>query len=459
MTQSRRIHFIAIGGVIMHNLAIDAHLKGYTVSGSDDEIYEPSRSNLDRYGILPAHVGWNPDMISPDIDSIVLGMHAKMDNPELLKAQSLRIPIYSYPEYIYRQSMHKQRIVITGSHGKSTITAMIMHVLQCCKRKFDYLIGAPIEGFSQNIRLSQDAPTMVIEGDEYFSSPLDNTPKCLHYQHHIGLISGISWDHMNVYPTFEAYQQPFQRFADATPKAGVLVYSQDDALVSAIGSQNREDVTQIPYQIHPNKVIEGITYLIFKDQKIPLKVFGDHNLKNISGAKQICMKVGVTEDDFYQAISSFKGAAKRLEKVVEAPGFDFFIDFAHSPSKLQATTTAVKKQFTNRTLVASIELHTFSSLNKGFLPQYRDSFEAADEALVYYNPEVVLHKKLDNFDPQEINKAFNHKNLTVFTSIEALKIYLLQQSWKNKTLLMMSSGTYDHLNFHKLGEEIIQKLS
>ena len=458
MTKSRRIHFIAIGGVVMHNLAIDAHLKGYEVSGSDDEIYEPSRSNLENHGLLPQYTGWNPDIINTDIEAVILGMHAKIDNPELLKAQELNIPVYSFPEYIYQQSTHKHRVVIAGSHGKSSITAMVMHVLLHANRKFDYLVGAKVEGFEQNIKLSEDAPVIIIEGDEYFSSPLDNTPKCLHYQHHIGLISGIAWDHMNVYPTFADYLTPFEKFAAQTPKSGVLVYAQDDPQVTKVCKLLSDDVTKIPYKSLSHKIVDGKTYLTYKDQKIPLQVFGKHNIQNISGAKQICLKVGITEDEFYQAIANFKGAGKRLQKVAENNTFNFFIDFAHSPSKLQATSTAVKQQYKSRELIACMELHTFSSLNKSFLPQYKNSFKAADQAIIYFNPEIVERKKLETITEQDIYQAFKHSNLKVFTKIDLLKEHLLKINWHNKTLLMMSSGNYDSLDVHQLGKEILEKL-
>ncbi|MEO1655124.1 MAG: Mur ligase family protein, partial [Bacteroidota bacterium] len=406
MIQQQHYHFIAIGGVIMHNLAIDAHLKGHQVTGSDDEIYDPSSSRLQEHGLLPLKMGWFPEKIHSDIDAVILGMHALPDNPELLKAQELGLKILSFPEYIYLQSLHKQRIVIAGSHGKSSITAMVMHVLKYNQRDFDYLVGASTPGFSQNIRLSDQAPLIIIEGDEYLSSPLDKTPKFLHYHHHIGLISGISWDHMNVYPTFDEYIAPFEQFADASPKAGILIFSQDDSLASVIGAKERQDVNQIPYQAHPHRILDGTTYLIRKNnEKIPLMVFGEHNLKNISGALEVCRKIGITEDQFYQAISSFSGAAKRLQKVADQHSFKFFIDFAHAPSKVKATTTAVKKQFIDKKLLACLELHTYSSLNKEFIPQYRDSFNAADKAIIYFNPQKVSQKNLPPFDKEDLKRV------------------------------------------------------
>ncbi len=455
MSTKKRIHFISIGGRIMHNLAIDAQLKGGHVSGSDDEIYEPSRSRLTEYGLLPAEMGWNPERISEEVDEVVVGMHAQSDNPELLKAQALGLPILSFPEYVYQQCEDKQRVVIAGSHGKTTITSIIIHVLEQNGRLFDYLVGATPRGKEHMVRLSEEAPLVLLEGDEYPSAPQDNQPKFLHYQHHIGLISGIAWDHMNVYPTFEDYIAPFEQFADRTPKAGSLIFSQDDSLASVIGAKERQDVQQIPYQTHPHKVIDGNTYLLYLDEKVPIQIFGEHNLKNISGALHICKQIGVAAQDFYRAISSFEGAPGRLEKIGEHNGFHAFLDFAHAPSKLSATTLAIKKQFIERKLVACFELHTYSSLNKEFLPQYKDSFRAADRAIIYYNPENLKKKGMSPLEKEEIQEAFDHDQLTVITQKDALREHLLGISWHNKTLLMMSSGSFDQLNLKDLFQDIV----
>jgi UDP-N-acetylmuramate: L-alanyl-gamma-D-glutamyl-meso-diaminopimelate ligase len=457
MNSNQRIHFIAIGGSVMHNLAIDAYLKGYQVSGSDDEIFEPSRSRLQKYELLPDQMGWFPENITPELSAVIVGMHARKDNPELLKAQSLGLKIYSFPEYIYQQSLDKQRIVIAGSHGKTTVTAMIMHVLKENNRKFDYLVGASLEGFEHQVKLSLDAPLIVIEGDEYPTAPFDPTPKFLHYHHHIGVLTGIAWDHMNVYPTMDEYISPFEQFADASPKAGALIYNQDDNLSSVIGENTeRADVQQIGYQIHPHRIIEGITYLTVRNDRIPLQIFGEHNLRNLMAAKLVCGRIGITDEAFYQAISTYKGAAKRLEKVVENGQFIFFKDFAHSPSKVLATTTAVKKQFIERKLVACLELHTYSSLNKKFLPQYQETFNAADQAIVYFNPKNFEHKRLEPFDSEEVKKAFDHDNLLVFNDITLLKNHLNTINWHNKNLLMMSSGNYDNLDMNDLAQTLVK---
>lgn len=455
---TKKIHFIAIGGNVMHNLAIDAAQKGCQVTGSDDEIYEPSRGRLAQAQLLPAEVGWFPEKITQDLNAIIVGMHARKDNPELLRAQELGLQILSFPQYIYQQSEDKQRIVITGSHGKTTITAMVMHVLRQLGRKFDYVIGSQVVGFEHLVRLSADAPTIIIEGDEYFAAPFDPTPKFLHYQHHIGLISGIAWDHMNVYPTFEAYVDPFEQFADNTPKAGALVYSQDDSIASVIGANEREDIIQVGYQAHPHKIVDGITYLTFKGDRIKVQFFGEHNLKNVSGAKAICTRMSIADEDFYKAISSFKGASRRLERIAEQSDFTLFKDYAHSPSKVLATTAAVKKQFVERKLIACFELHTYSSLNKDFLPQYRDSLNAADKAFVFYNPEAVAIKKMPELTPEDIAEAFDHDNLQVFNDIAVLKAHLLTINWHNRNLLMMTSGSFNNLDWNTLGQDILAKL-
>lgn len=454
-----KLHFIAIGGSAMHNLAIDAHLKGFQVTGSDDEIFEPSRSRLASCGLLPTTLGWFPEQLTPDIQAVVVGMHARSDNPELLKAKELGIKIYSFPEYVLERSKHKHRVVIAGSHGKTTITAMIMHVLKACKRKFDYLVGASVEGFEHQVSLTNQAATIVIEGDEYFSAPFDQTPKFLRYQHHIGVISGIAWDHMNVYPNFEAYVAPFEDFADATPKAGSLIYSQDDSIASVIGAKERADVVQVAYQAHPHKIIDGVTYLtVGKNDRIRIDFFGEHNLKNVSAAKAVCARLGIDDEPFYKAISSFKGAGKRLEKVKERPNFVMFKDYAHAPSKVLATTSAVKRQFVERKLIACLELHTYSSLNKDFLPQYHDTLNAADQAIVYFNPKALAIKQMNMLDAEEIQKAFVHDNLKVFEDSEALKAHLLSLSWHNKNLLMMSSGNFNDLDLAEIADQIIQTL-
>ncbi|MBL3655782.1 UDP-N-acetylmuramate--L-alanine ligase [Fulvivirga sediminis] len=450
----QNIHFIAIGGSIMHNLAIALHKKGYQISGSDDEIFEPSLSSLKKYDLLPNQQGWNPDLITKDLDAVIIGMHARKDNPELKKAEELGVKIYSFPEYIYEQSQDKQRIVIAGSHGKTSITSMIVHVLKHFNRKFDFAVGAKIEGFETMVQLT-DAPIIIIEGDEYLSSPIDNTPKFLKYHHHIGLISGVAWDHINVFPSEEIYVSQFDKFADASPKGGTLIYCEEDPLATVIGTKGREDVHEISYKTHPFIIEHGTTYLTRGSENTPIKVFGKHNLQNINGAKEVLKKIGISEDQFYEAIQSFKGPQNRLQLVKSGDSTAIYKDFAHAPSKVRATTLALKEQYPDRDLVACLELHTFSSLNKSFLAQYKGSMKFSYKPIVYYNPDTVEHKKLEPISKKDIKEAFDERNLKVFTDINKLMAFLRDQNWKDKNLLMMSSGTFNQLDYDDLAKELI----
>jgi UDP-N-acetylmuramate: L-alanyl-gamma-D-glutamyl-meso-diaminopimelate ligase len=450
----QKIHFIAIGGSVMHNLAIALKESGHTVTGSDDEIYEPSRSFLQQQGLLPAHEGWNPSMLDKSYDAVLLGMHAKKDNPELLKAQELGLKIYSFPEYIFEQSRDKQRVVVAGSHGKTTTTALITHVLNYHKRKFDYVIGARVEGLTNTVKLS-DAPVIIIEGDEYLSSALDPTPKFLRYQHHIGIITGIAWDHANVFPTEEDYVKQFDLFGDQTPKGGMLIYCEQDSMSLMIGKKERHDVFTIPYKTHPHAEENHQCYLTNGKERYLIKIFGTHNLQNISAAKEALKKIGITAEMFFEAVSSFEGASGRLQKVKEVQGTTIFKDFAHAPSKVKATIKAVKELYTDRELIACFELHTYSSLNKNFLPQYKDSFKNANTAVVYFNPEKVKAKGFPEISNDELKKAFANPALQIFTTAQDLSNFLKQQQYKNKNLLMMSSGNFGGLDINQLASELI----
>ncbi len=449
-----RVHFIAIGGSVMHDLALHLAKKGMQVSGSDDEIYDPAKSSLAAQGLLPEQYGWFPEKITEDIDAIVLGMHARADNPELKRAKELGLRVYSYPEYIYEQSKDKQRIVIAGSHGKTTITSMILHVLQYLGRDFDYVMGARTATVPGLVQLT-NAPIIVIEGDEYLTSPIDPAPKCLKYQHHIGLISGIAWDHYNVFPTLDDYVRQFELFADASPKCGTLIYCEDDDLATVIGRKERPDVNRIEYKAHPHQVRDGITYLKTDQGEVQIQLFGYHNMQNISGALEICTRIGVLHTDFYTALPSFGGASKRLELVAKNDTTAIFKDFAHAPSKLLATTKAVKEQFPQRKLIACMELHTFSSLNKDFISQYQDALNDADIGVVYHNPEVSRHKKLEPLNDEVIQEAFNRNDLKIFTDSQSLSAFLLAQQWKDANLLMMSSGNYGGMDLDAFGKSII----
>jgi UDP-N-acetylmuramate: L-alanyl-gamma-D-glutamyl-meso-diaminopimelate ligase len=449
-----RIHFIAIGGSVMHNLAIALKEAGHVVSGSDDEIFEPSKSRLQEFGLLPALAGWQPENISRDIDLVILGMHAKKDNPELLKAQELDIKIYSFPEYIVARAIDKQRVVIAGSHGKTTITAMIIHVLNYYKKPFDYVIGARVGNLKNTVKLS-DAPIIIIEGDEYLSSALDPTPKFIRYQHHIGLISGISWDHANVYSTEEEYVKQFDHFADATPKAGILIYNEEDAMATVIGAKERADVLVIGYRTHPYLEENGKAYLVGDDKNnVPVKIFGKHNMQNLSAAKEVLRKIGITNEQFYHAIQHFEGAAGRLQKIMDRTNMTLFKDYAHAPSKVKASTHAVKEMYPDRELIACLELHTFSSLNKNFLKQYDGTMRYASEAIVYYNPEKVKQKGLEAINESDIKKAFGDNDILVFDNSDKLQEHLSTQNWSHKNLLMMSSGNFNGIELNALGAKL-----
>lgn len=440
------VHFIAIGGAAMHNLAIALHLKGYQITGSDDEIYEPSKSRLDNYGLLPKSFGWFPDRVTNALDAIVLGMHAKADNPELLKAQELGLKIYSYPEFLYEQSKDKTRVVIGGSHGKTTITSMILHVMHYHNRDVDYMVGAQLEGFDVMVKLTDTNDFMVLEGDEYLSSPIDRRPKFHLYKPNIALLSGIAWDHINVFPTYENYVEQFSIFVDSIVRGGSINYNEEDSEVKRVVEASENTIRKLPYQT-PDYVVEnGTTYLQTPEGPIPIEIFGAHNLNNLAGAKWICQHMGIDEDDFYEAIATFKGASKRLEKLAESGDSVIYKDFAHSPSKVEATTKAVKEQYPNRTVLACLELHTYSSLNAEFLEEYKGALDAADEAVVFYSPHAVEIKKLQNVTEAQIAKAFQRNDLNIFTNPEEFKTYLLSQNLKNKALLLMSSGNYGGLN-------------
>ncbi len=451
------VHFIAIGGSAMHNMAIAMHKKGFNVTGSDDEIFEPSKTRLANFNLLPKKEGWDESNIHSKLDAVILGMHARMDNPELIKAQQLGLKIYSYPEYIYEQTKDKTRIVIGGSHGKTSITAMILHVLHYHKIDCDYMVGAQLEGFDTMVKLTKEAKIAVIEGDEYLSSPIDRRPKFHLYKPNIAILSGIAWDHINVFPTFENYVHQFEIFVDLIEHNGNLVYCELDKEVKKVCEAARTDIKKIPYAIPEHNIENGTTFLKTNNQKsLPLLIFGEHNLMNLNGARLVCNKVGVSDEQFYEAIQSFSGASKRLELVAKNDVTAIYKDFAHSPSKLKATTQAVKKQFPNRKLIACMELHTFSSLNENFLNEYNGSMALADEAIVYFNPHTIEHKKLKVISELQVQQAFGGNNIKVYTNSKTLLEDLLKINFENKNLLMMSSGNFDGIDFKELGNKIIK---
>jgi len=450
-----QIHFIAIGGSAMHNLALALHHKGYIITGSDDVIFEPSKSRLADEGLLPGTFGWFPEKIHGEIDAVILGMHAKPNNPELLRAQELGLIIYSYPEFLYEQSKDKTRVVIGGSHGKTTITSMILHVLNYHDLEVDYMVGAQLDGFDRMVHLTEDNDFIVLEGDEYLSSPIDRRPKFHLYKPNIALLSGIAWDHINVFPTFENYVEQFQVFTESIVKGGSITYNIEDEEVKYIVESSENAIRKFPYGTPEYSVENGQTLLETPEGPMPIEVFGKHNLSNLAGAKWICQNMGVDEGDFYEAIATFSGASKRLEKIAEGKSAIAFKDFAHSPSKVTATTAAVKEQYPNRKLIACLELHTYSSFNADFLKEYEGALDAADEAIVFYLPESVKIKKLKEVTPKQIAEAFERKDLKIFTEASAFRNFVFGQEYANSVLLLMSSGNYGGLDLEAVKELIM----
>jgi UDP-N-acetylmuramate: L-alanyl-gamma-D-glutamyl-meso-diaminopimelate ligase len=449
-----KIHFIAIGGSAMHNLALALNHKGYNITGSDDVIFEPSKSRLADKALLPEVIGWFPEKITNTLDAVILGMHAKSDNPELLKAQELQLQIFSYPEFLYEQSKNKTRVVIGGSHGKTTITSMILHVLKYHGREVDYMVGAQLDGFDRMVHLTEENDFIVLEGDEYLSSPIDRRPKFHLYKPNIALLSGIAWDHINVFPTFENYLEQFQIFVDSIVKGGSITYNQDDENVCKVVEASENTIRKLPYSVPEYTVENGQTLLETPEGAMPIEVFGQHNLSNLSGAKWICQNMGIDEEDFYEAIATFKGASKRLEKIAESKTCVAYKDFAHAPSKVAATTKAVKEQYPERTLIACLELHTYSSFNPQFLKLYKGALDAADVPIVFYLPESVAIKKLAPVSKAQIAEAFEREDLKIITNSDDLKTYINAQNLDNSVLLLMSSGNYGGLDLKALKSRI-----
>lgn len=440
-----QIHLIAIGGAVMHNLALALHQLGYQVTGSDDEIFEPSLSRLQKQGLLPAERGWFPEKIHDKLDAVILGMHARADNPELLKAKALGLAVYSFPEYVYEQSKHKTRVAICGSHGKTTITSMIMHVLQQRKMAFDYLVGAQLAGFETMVQFS-DAPLMIIEGDEYFASPLDKRPKFLHYQSQITLISGIAWDHFNVFPTFNNYTDQFKQLMEGTKSSDTLIVFNDDTNIQSLINESKIAANIISYQT-PEYVLNNHKFQInTSTDQYTFSIFGRHNMQNMEGAKKVCNALGISDADFYTAMQSFKGAAKRLEILKQTNDHIIFRDFAHAPSKVEATVNAVKEQYPEKLLVACLELHTFSSLNKDFINQYYNTMQKADVRIVYFNPHTLTLKKLPPLSTTEVQQYFNDNDMHVVNDSAQLLLLLQKLNNVNTNLLLMSSGNFDNLD-------------
>ncbi len=438
-----KVHFIAVGGAVMHNLAIALHLKGYKVTGSDDEIFEPSRSRLAFYGLLPEKYGWNPEKITGDIDTVILGMHARADNPELLRAIRLGLKIMSFPEFLYEQTKNKKRIVVAGSHGKTTTTAMIMHVFKILGLKFDFMVGSSIDGFDTMVGLSDDSPVAVFEGDEYLTSALDRRPKFHLYMPDIAVLNGISWDHMNVFPTFENYVDQFRIFTEKISEGGSLIYFADDPEVKKIADAAPGNIKKIPYRVHGHFQNKTGFHAATHNRTIQVRIFGEHNMQNLSAAREACLAACITEDDFYSAIGSFEGTSGRLQKLDENENGTVFLDFAHSPSKVKATVEAVASAYPSRNIIAIFELHTYSSLNIGFIPFYKGTLEKASNAFVYFNPRQFEIKKLVPLSKKDVMDAFGGKNIAVYDDSAEMFSFIKMMRFHSPVYLFMSSGDYD----------------
>jgi UDP-N-acetylmuramate: L-alanyl-gamma-D-glutamyl-meso-diaminopimelate ligase len=447
-----KVHFIAIGGAVMHNLAIALQNKGNKVTGSDDEIFEPSRSRLDRYGLLPEKWGWYPDKISSDIETVILGMHARPDNPELLRSLELGVRIMSFPEFLYNQTKNKKRIVIAGSHGKTTTTAMIMHVFKTRQIKFDYMVGSQINGFETMVGLSDEAKTAVFEGDEYISSALDKRPKFLHYMPDIAVLNGIAWDHKNVFPSFDNYTNQFRLFADSISEGGSLIYFDGDPEVKKIALATKGNINKIPYRVHGYFQNKTGFYAATHNRVVPVRIFGEHNMQNLSAAREVCLASGLSEDDFYEAIKSFEGTSRRLQKLKDNERGLVYLDFAHSPSKVKATVDAVASRYPKREIIACLELHTYSSLSADFLPQYKNTLANASSAFVYFNPHEIELKKLKHLSKETVKTAFGGENIRVFDNSEEMFSFIKSQNYSSPVYLLMSSGDFDGFDINWLVE-------
>ncbi len=449
-----KVHFISIGGSVMHQLAIALKKKGYEVTGTDDEIFEPAKSNLEKEGLLPNEIGWNTNCITSNLDAVILGMHAKADNPEIEKAKALGLKIYSFPEYIYQESIEKQRIVVGGSHGKTTTTSMIMHVLKTLGKDFDYLVGAKLDGFENSVLIT-NAPVIVCEGDEYPASAIERKPKFHFLFPHVAILTGIAWDHINVFPTFPFYLEQFVIFIHKIEPNGILIYNESDTeLKNLVEANKREDIRYQPYTVPENTVVNGVTTVTIDGITTGLKVFGNHNLQNLNAAYWACSQVGISAKEFLQSIADFTGASKRLEVLANNSSTIVYRDFAHAPSKVIATVTAVKAQFPNRKLIAVLELHTFSSLNENFMSQYNGAMQSADLAVVFYSKHALELKRMPDLPKQMVIDGFNKENLKIITNKDELFAMLHDQDFNNTNLLLMSSGNYDGLNMQEFATTI-----
>lgn len=432
-----RIHFIAIGGAIMHNLAIDLHKNGHTISGSDDQIFEPSFSKLKKYSLMPKNLGWNADFITDEIDLIILGMHAKEDNLELKKALELGLKIQSFPEFVASQITDKKRVAIAGSHGKTSTTAMLMHILKDNNFEFDYLVGSELPGYESMVKLS-NAPLIVIEADEYLSSKLDQRPKFLWYKPQLSVITGIAWDHINVFPTFELYKKAFTDFIDSHQADSSIFFYQFDEELSKI-------INNSTYKCRPYTELTAKNqgqYSIVLDnneEEYYFPFFGNHFLQNASAAIHLAMELGLNQKDIYKALESFPGSAKRLELVWANDQLFIYRDFAHSPSKVMATIKAFSRQFKDYQVFFVFEPHTFSSQQIDFIQHYNKCFEDLN-AYIFMDKKAFALKNKPMLSGPDIENAFG-TNSILNSATELMKeIRKSSQKSKKTVWVLMSSG-------------------
>lgn len=454
-----RVHFIAIGGSVMHNLAVNLADQGHQVTGSDDQIVEPSKSRLQKVGLLPEKLGWFPEKITEDLDAIILGMHAAADNPEVKRAEELGIKIYSYPEFVYQQSEDKIRVVIAGTYGKTTITSMVMHVLKKLNREFDYLVGAQLEGFGSLVKLTAHSPVIIIEGDEYYASALDYQSKFLYYKPNIALISGVEWDSFRTHIEEERYYDQFRSFITTIVPRGTLIYNKDSKHLVDIVEETKEcKINRHGYKMPEYTINKGVTYLDLGETKIPLKVFGKHNLSNIMGAYTVCEWLGVKRDEFYEAIQDFKSSIRYLEFVAGTDTSVVYQDFAHSPAKLRSSIHAIKEQFPYQALVTIIELNAYDVIEDDKFYAYENTMQGSDHAVAFVNLENVKNLNINVTDLEaKLEKVFNHPSFRVITSVAVLGDFLESFKSNGHNLLFMSSNSHSGVNMASFADKFLKE--
>ncbi len=438
---SKKVHLIAIGGSIMHNLALALDSQGFMLSGSDDQIFEPARTRLKNRGICPEKEGWFSEKINTDLSFVVLGMHAKPDNPELVKALELGVKVYSFPELVAEMYSNSTRIVVAGSHGKTTTTSMMMHVFKALGKQFDYLVGAQLEGFDVMVALDKKEYS-IIEGDEYLSSCLDPRPKFMHYSPQIAIITGIAWDHYNVFPTFDSYKNAFVQLIQSMKEGSLLLWYEGDSDLAELVGEYAQHLKTIAYK-ESEFVIQGNKcYLISEEACYSLEVFGRHNLQNMNSVIKVCEYLNFNSIDVCTSLSTFKGAAKRMQLLQNNGDLIIYQDFAHAPSKVKATINALRETYPYHHLHCFLELHTYSSLNKNFLPQYYSTVNECDEITIYFDPKALEIKRMEALDLQFIKDSFGRQNMNVIDNPAELKVQMDIARKGRGLLVFLGSGNW-----------------